>query len=428
MSKTVADKVDRFLTIHLVLLTLSAVVFWALHYFSPVGDLISRISWQASDPPWVASGSVQPFIGVHYFGDLLTARGFGLVWNPYDDLLALPAQHLPTGQLFMILLTVIPIDFLLILYLLFSVSLLFFAIRTLTNSFSRVSFWKYSQLFVLFSVLGIPMIFDFDRGGLQTIALAGAVFFFGYGLRGKWGVAILWLLFAGSIKPYLLIFSLAFLSKRNLGIHLFLGLAFCSINALIMQAFSGNFLEGFRSMWEANARYTSEFAIPFIANSGSLVGAAHRFSEFSFGLEVSNELLLGLLWLVPIISFLLVVLGLGVWYRTHLPIWIRLMGALSIISVAQPGSQSYNWGWVGVVVIVFLIHLMNGVLPDKSDRIIWFMQILVGLALGPTWIYLDSPSGDGDLRANSPYMILSPIIVFALIYWLVRPYPKVKIG
>jgi hypothetical protein len=257
MSKAVFDKIDRFVAIHLGLLTLSAAIFWAFHYFTPGADLVSLISWQASDKPWVAFGSAEPLFGVHYFGDLQTLRSLGFVWNPYDDSLGLPSAMLPTGQLVMILLSVIPIDILLILYLIFSVALLFSAIRTLANTVFKVSFWKYTQLFLVFIVLSIPMLVDLDRGNVQSVALAGAIFFFAYGLRGKWVVAILWLLFAASLKPYLLIFSIAFLSKRNFRTHALMGLAFCSLNVLLMQAFSGNFLEGFRSMWEANARYTS---------------------------------------------------------------------------------------------------------------------------------------------------------------------------
>ena len=114
MSKAVFDKVDRFVAIHLGLLTLSAAIFWAFHYFTPGADLVSLISWHASDKPWVAFGSAQPLLGVHYFGDLQTLRSLGFVWNPYDDSLGLPSAMLPTGQLVMILMSVIPIDILLI--------------------------------------------------------------------------------------------------------------------------------------------------------------------------------------------------------------------------------------------------------------------------------------------------------------------------
>jgi len=420
MSNSVIDKVERFLTIHLGLIAVSAAIFWSFHYFTPVGDLVSIVSWLTSDEPWVASGAAQPILGAHFFGDLQTIRSFGSLWNPYDESLALSSAQWPTGQLITMLMWVIPLDILFISYILFSVTLLFFAIRTLANSVFRIGFWKYAQLFLVFSVISLPMLVDFDRGNLQTIALASTVFFFGYGLRGKWVLAILWLLLAGSIKPYLLIFSIAFLSKRNFRTHALLGSAFCLLNVLLMQAFTGNFIEGFRSMLGSNAQFTSDFAVPFIANSGSLVGSAHRFTEFAFGIEVANQLILSLIWAVPIVSLLVVLLGMGIWYRTHLPIWVRLMGALSIISIAQPASASYNWGWVGVVVIVFLADLLKKAPQDATTSSAWFLQIVAFLALVPTWIYLDSPSG--DLRTNAPYMILSPIIVSSLIYWLVRSF------
>jgi hypothetical protein len=193
MSTVGTEKVDRFLTIHLGLIALSAAVFWTAHYFvAPAVDLVERVSWKASDEPWVATGqeSLEPLVGVHYFGDLLTLRGWGMVWNPYSDLLALPGQHLPTGQLSLMLLAAIPSQILLIFYLVFSVAILFLAIRTLANSILRVSFWKYTQLFLVFSVLSIPMLVDLDRGNVQSVALAGTIFFFAYGLRGKWVVAI----------------------------------------------------------------------------------------------------------------------------------------------------------------------------------------------------------------------------------------------
>ena len=428
MSTVGTEKVDRFLTIHLGLLALSAAVFWTAHYFiAPAVDLVERVSWKASDEPWVATGSavIEPLVGVHYFGDLLTFRSYGLVWNPYYESLALPAQHLPSGQLFAMVLAAIPIEILLIFYLVFSVAILYVAIRTLANSILKISLWKYTQLFLVFSVLSIPMIVDFDRGNVQSVALAGTIFFFAYGLRGKWLVAILWLLFAASFKPYLVIFSLAFLSKRNIRVHALMGLAFCSLNVLLMEAFSRSFLEGFSSMWEANAKFTSEFSIPFISNSGSLVGSAHRISEFAFGLEFSNKLLLEVLWVVPVISLLLVVLGMLIWYRSHLPIWVRLMGALSIISVAQPGSAGYNWGWVGVVVIVFLVEKLKREPVATADWSPWYLQIVAGLALVPTWVSL--PSLSEDIRQNMSYLILSPIVVASLIYWVVRSYRKSKI-
>jgi hypothetical protein len=363
-------------------------------------------------------------LGVHYFGDLLTARGYGGAWNPYDDALPLPAQHLPSGQLFMMLLSIVHIDFIFILYISFSLALLFFAIRTLANTVFRITLWKYAQLFLLFCVMGMPMLIDFDRGALQTIALAGTILFFSYGLREKWVVAILWLLFAASLKPYLLIFSIAFLSRKNFWAHVLLGFSFVSLNVLLMQAFSGNFLEGFRSMWGAISRYGSEFGFPWIANSGSLVGSAHRIVEFFFGSEVSAEFLKGTLWAFPIISLALVLLGLGIWYRSHLPIWVRLMGPLSIISVAQPGSIGYHWGWVGVVVIIFLVDLMKKSSTDSGDYSPWFLQIVAGLALVPSWISFPSPSG--DVRQIGNHMILTPILVSGLIYWLVKSYRKTK--
>jgi hypothetical protein len=270
------------------------------------------------------------------------------------------------------------------------------------------------------------MLVDLDRGNVQSVALAGTIFFFAYGLRGKWVVAILWLLFAASLKPYLLIFSIAFLSKRSFRAHALMGLSFCLVNVLLMQAFSGNFVEGFRSMWEANARYTSsEFSLPFISNAGSLVGSAHRISEFAFGLEFSNKILFEALWVVPIISFFLVVLGMLIWFRSRLPIWVRLMGALSIITLAQPGSAAYNWGWVGVVVIVFLLDQLKKGSLDTANWSFWYFQVVAGLALIPTWVSLPSPSG--DMRQNMSYLILSPIVVVGLIYWAIRSYRKSKI-
>jgi hypothetical protein len=269
------------------------------------------------------------------------------------------------------------------------------------------------------------MLVDLDRGNVQSVALAGTIFFFAYGLRGKWIVAILWLLFAASFKPYLLIFSVAFLSKRSFRAHALMALSFCLVNVLLMEAFSRNFLEGFSSMWEANAKFTSEFSIPFISNSGSLVGSAHRISEFAFGLEFSNKLLLEVLWFVPVVSLLLVVLGMLIWYRSHLPIWVRLMGALSIISVAQPGSAGYNWGWVGVVVIVFLFEKLKREPRDTADWSFWYLQIVAGLALVPTWVSL--PSLSGDTRQTMSYLILSPIVVAGLIFWAARSFRKSKI-
>jgi hypothetical protein len=178
-------------------------------------------------------------------------------------------------------------------------------------------------------------------------------------------------------------------------------------------------------MWEANAKFTSEFSIPFISNSGSLVGSAHRISEFAFGLEFSNKLLLEVLWFVPVVSLLLVVLGMLIWYRSHLPIWVRLMGALSIISVAQPGSAGYNWGWVGVVVIVFLFEKLKREPRDTADWSFWYLQIVAGLALVPTWVSL--PSLSGDTRQTMSYLILSPIVVAGLIFWAARSFRKSKI-
>jgi hypothetical protein len=100
------------------------------------------------------------------------------------------------------------------------------------------------------------------------------------------------------------------------------------------------------------------------------------------------------------------------------------MGALSIISVAQPGSTGYNWGWVGVVVIVYLVDLMKKAQADSGGYSPWFLQILAGLALVPSWIYFPSPSG--DLRQNGHNMILSPIVVSGLVYWLVKSYRRTK--
>jgi hypothetical protein len=101
------------------------------------------------------------------------------------------------------------------------------------------------------------------------------------------------------------------------------------------------------------------------------------------------------------------------------------MGALSIITLAQPGSAAYNWGWVGVVVIVFLFEKLKREPRDTADWSFWYLQIVAGLALVPTWVSL--PSLSGDTRQTMSYLILSPIVVAGLIFWAARSFRKSKI-
>ena len=403
--------VDFFEVSHLFLISISAAVAWSIQYFPGAQPLVERISFKINDPSWVPDGfEAKPILGEHYFGDFELFYAWAKEANPYTA--PYPAQHLPTGQLLLKFFPIFPIEIAYLLYLGISLALLFVGAHVLTQR-QRLSS-GITRTTIIFGVLSLPTIVDFDRGNTQTIVVSLVACFIGLGLNKNYRSALLVLLIAISLKPYLILISLAFIRRSNFGTHLKFLSGFGLVNVALMLVFSPNLVYGFYQWAVGMSRYAGESGLGWIAHSGSLVGAIYRQFEFFVGFESSFEVLKQSLWVVQLVSIAMVVLALVIWHQEGLPTWIRVAGLFSIISVAQAGSGAYQWVWVGLVVVFYLHSHYDDhkqFLGSRFERL--YLQIVAGLALIPTWILFPSPGG--TLRSITNFMFVSPLILAGFI-------------
>jgi len=390
-------------------------VFWALHYFLPVGDLTQKISYRADDATWVPSGfKLQNLVGSHFFGDFQLFYAWGSATNPYVS--EYPSQLLPSGNYIFTALSFLPIQIALVALIASSIATLFLGIYKLASLFGGVDPYQLVRTFVITCLFSLPVLVDFDRGNTQTLTMGALALFFAYGFSGNISRALLALALAISLKPYLALFTLAFVNRQNFRQHAFFIGIYASANFMLFMLLPGGLPKSILGWWQGMTRYSGLEGIGYMAHSGSIIGAISRWMEMLFGTQRSLVWLEDNLILISLISALMVILGLSIWYRKQYPIWLRLLGAFSITTLAQPGSLMYQWIWVAIVSVVFFYETRHT--PFSRERIfnLVAIQILCATALVPTWIAVSGPSGTA--RPHSTYLILSPMLLLYLGYKL----------
>lgn len=415
---------SRIEFIHICFLALSLAIAWSYQYFEAGNSLVSRISYIITDAPWMPPRiKGAPLIGEHYFGDFSLAYGYGKTWDPYG--LELAAQHSPTGQLILKGFSFFPIHVAFVLYIIASLGTLFAGAWWLMKGVSSKINWESSLSFVLFCIVVTPTLADLDRGNLQSITIGCVAIFIGMGLKGRLRTGLIFLLIAVSLKPYLILLGLAFLKRDNVRHHVVILSIFAFLNLALMQAFTGNIFLGLRQLAGAIARYAGEAGLGMIAHSGSLVGSLYRNLEFYIGTDQAYKILGENVLLIQALSLASVALGMVIWYQSSFPAWVRIGGLFSIMTVAQAGSFTYQWAWVGLVVLVFLYDTSEKSLNFFPRLSPLYIQALAFFALIPTWIMLVGPSGSSRAIAN--FLLLSPLVVLGMAAVLIWNLKRVQL-
>lgn len=409
---------SRAQAVQLGALTLSAALAWATFYLPGGSDLLYRVSFRPDDPSWVPPDYVaNPIMGVHYFGDFELYRAWAQQANPYD--LELSAAYLPVAHLIWSPIAALPERVGLALYLVASTLVLGAGFAAISRGGWRESKSNFITLFLLFGILTVPTLVDFDRGNLQTLVLGATAIFVGKGLQQRALPALPWLLAAAAFKPYLLIMSIAFVDRRSWRATMSIVFGYLAANLALLAWINGGAVIGVMRWYEAFSKYGTSEGIPYMMHSGSLVGAISRWLEFGYGSEFAYDFLERHLLLLQIISLGMLVLGLAVWFQKTLPTWARLLGLFSIVTVAQAGSAQYQWVWVGFVMIAFLYEAGDGVGHTiRLDNRFWVLQTLAVLALIPMWYAPVFPSGAS--RGMPAFLVLTPLVVIVLIYLLAK--------
>jgi hypothetical protein len=391
----------------LVALTISLGIAWLTLYFLDGPDPVQRVSFRVDDPSWVPIDYQQsPIIGDHFFGDLQLLLAWGSETNPYS--LDLSATYLPIAHFPLKALSLFPIQFAFVVYLAVSLIVLYFAARLTVATFGTPQSRLSTISFLLFCLLTAPTLIDIDRGNVNTIAIGLTTLYFMFGFKNKLSIGLPLLLLAGSIKPYLLIFTICFINKNTIKTVIGFLVTYLGITLVLFSQISNSIFRGLNDWYIAFSKYGGAEGVHHMINSGSLVGSISRWAEVFHGQEGSSSFLVNNLLILRTLSGVYILLALAVWFMTFLPNWIRLGSALSIITVAQPGSAGYQWIWVGIVMIGVLYSTHN---PHQRrlDKIgLISIQIISILVLVPTWI---APTLFSSKRYFPQYLVLSPFIV-----------------
>jgi hypothetical protein len=389
---------------------------WATHYYTNGIGIIERLSFQAVDPSWVPENFTQrPIIGEHFFGDLQLLIAWGAHENPYSVLI--PSQHLPIAQGILRLLSHLPMIIVFLIYLLASLASLWFSARALVAVVSQRQFGLNINDFLLFILLTVPVLVDLDRGNVNSIVISCCILFFTLNLDNRPNLGLFFLIIAICFKPYTAIFllctSVKNVSKQWISILLLFGL----LNGLGFVLITGSLVGGFSNWLGAFLRYGSEAGVGYMANSGSLIGSISRWSEIVQGNENAIALLESNIPTIRVISLGCVLLGVAAWHQESASFPLRLAGALSIITVAQPGSAQYQWTWTGFVLLAALYNSRSqGTIERLNNRrVIALLYVIFILASMPSWIEYSS----SDTKRYFPqYLLLSPLIVLSLIIFI----------
>jgi hypothetical protein len=404
------------LSVQLLALSISALIAWAHLYSDTPFDYVHAIgSLAAADPSWVPPGFKQtPVIGRHYFGDLQLLLAWAAEANPWL-LDPFTANYWPTGYYLLKPLTFLPTQLTFIIYLIATLGVLAKAFTEIMTGNTELAWSDKLNFILLFGLLTSPTITDIDRGNLQTISISSVVIYLTLGLRNHPLSGLPWLFLASSFKPYMLIFAVCFLNRAQWKKIIAAVLLFLIFNILLLGLINGSILLGCERWLTAFLAYSGSAGADHMMTSGSATGAILRWGSLFLGKAESLQFLLEHLYLFKALSVATLALGLAIWFQYRRPAWVRLFGALSIISIAQPGSHNYHWVWPGFIIVAFLCSEAE-ILSKQGYWSLRYLQTVCLLSLVPTWLILDFRNIDMQLPN---YLLLAPLVIIGqfLLLW-----------
>lgn len=410
---------SRFESIHLSLLTISAGVAWLFQYFPGGKPLVERLSFKAEDPSWVAPGYTgKPLIGVHHFGDFEYPMSMGLQLNPWNQ--DMPAPWLPTIQPVFTFLATLDYGIAFGIYFIASLGAIFAGSWAVARLFGKVNFWNFIRVSLIFLFLTGPTLMDFDRGNWHSLMIGLAAYFLAKTIKGESTWNVLFILFCASLKPYYILFLVAYIGTQfNKKILVFSISAFLFVNLTMWHFMTGSALEGVKlflidmNFYTGSTSEAANFGLEQIMHSGSLAGAATRIVEFFAGSEAAFVWLQGNIQFLQAGSLAYILAALYFIGFTKAPVWQKYFSLFSIVSLGNLGSMGYTWGWVGIVAIALYFGYSENLSSGNKQISILkqiLLQLVIALTLIPSWVHTPgAPSG--VFRSLPQFLILAFLIL-----------------
>jgi hypothetical protein len=365
-------------------LILSAITFLYQVYKFDQKDLITTISFRTDDKPWTAGNfDASPIIGAHYFGDFQFFLASSLQKNPYSG--EIGVQYTPIGKYLLLPLSLFQPLTGFVIYILITIILMFISTLILVrNVNSEINKFDVINIFLLTQILTLPFLTDFDRGNLYSLSIAALCLGIINYLQGKTYPSLFWFLIGIAFKPYLIIVFLIMLNRKT---FIQWGKILCGIilvNTVTLITFSGKFIENIYLFINNNLRYGEEWGFGQIMHSGSFAGALVRIIEQLKGFEFAKDFTISNLDTLKIFTMISILISYFIWHNINLPFYFRFLALTSLISLAQPASFAYSWGWVGVSLAIFAFEKTANELNSRSHVNLYLIFCLI--ALTPLWI------------------------------------------
>jgi hypothetical protein len=409
------NKVRLVILIQLLSITLS-IIFAIFQLYRNV-DLVSLISFRLNDPPALpVDGISSPIVGSHYFGDFQSYTQASVQTNSYQISPngVYGVMYAPLAKIVLSFFTIFSFKIGYVIYFMINLILLFFSnykvIKHHMNKSEKFVVGDFVIIMLVTNVLTLPFFVDMDRGNFYTISISCLILGYVYSQKNNLILTFFWLSLGTMIQPYFIIIILLLFtwSKCIFWIKIVLGIFV--LNLLSLTVFIGDLVSNIKMFIDNNLRYADNFALDMIMNSGSIAGNISRLIELFNNKIVAEIYVADSITLINVLSFSYLIMSWFVWRNSKLPIYLRVFIITSFISVAQPSSAAYSWGWVGIAFALYAFTEQHKLTTIKFVEVIYVLISV--LALNP--IFLDKIF-EIQLRQNPQYLFISSLILILII-------------
>ena len=366
------------------------------------------ISYAANDMSLLRPGAYMwgKNFGVHYFSDFLIPYDWALQSNPWTDHPRYPAQYPPLPIYLVKLLTGIPYNWAIGLYLLAMAASVVVAVFLLTRN---LPFSTRLTLSITFGIASTPLMKAFDRGNfIGFFALLFALFLIGV-LRNNKILAVTALTIMVCLKIYPIVLIIVLLKKKWWMPAIYTIAISAVVSFALFAITPGNVVTTISSFVQAN------FLAANIHDSDALVAFSKSFKAvLHVSSDTSWRLARGLDLAITVGRYVtLVAIVVAVTFRRNLHVLeVAVLGgfAMMLLYGAQIG---YNWTWAPVTVVGILV-IMAATHGSKLHlwRLLKSYPLLGVAVIGITLLAL--PTGwhfPGSARALTAYIGLATAVV-----------------
>lgn len=408
------------MSLHLTLLVFSLGIAWSRLYYPNGPTLVSRVSFEISDKPWMPPGiDAVPIVGEHFFGDLQLPLAWARYPNPWQEDLEWKANFLPLGKWILIPFSYLPLTLAFGIYFIGSLLLLYISARKLLLHISDsklLTDWKVSLiLFLVLLVLSRPVLTDLDRGNFYCLAISLWILAFICLREGRDTQFILLMLCLTSLKWFLILPMIPFLFERKFNLSLKLTFWLIILNVFSLILVPGRLFENLRLIINTQLNYTDEWAIPWLMQGTSVASSISRIYEYVYGTVNTEIFLLNNLNLLKFLSLIYLLIAIYIAFRKHLPLWVRLYFALSTITFDTFETGWYAQMWISFVLIVWLVQ--DEKVAKGYKYVEWSLKISSICMLVPLWVSIPL---NGNERLNSQLLFPPVVALLAGIQLIVQ--------